>query len=63
MRRWQRGDVLFALVRLGEVRTHMHPPPFYPSHRLSDWPDCCLEVRCPCSERVVVLPVRLLLAP
>ncbi len=27
---------------------------------ITDWPDCCLEVRCRCSERVVVLPVRLL---
>ncbi len=38
----------------------MHPPPFHPSHRLSDWPNCCLEVRCRCSERVVIVPVRLL---
>jgi len=38
----------------------MHPPPFHPDHRLSDWPDCCLEVRCRRSERVVVLPVHLL---
>ncbi len=39
----------------------MHPPPFRLDHRLSNWPACCLEVRCPCSPRVTVLPVRLLL--
>lgn len=38
----------------------MHPPPFHPEHRLSDWPECRLEVRCRCSERVALLPVRLL---
>lgn len=38
----------------------MHPPPFRLDHRLSDWPDCCLEVRCPCSPRVTIIPVRLL---
>src|SRR3954463_3499560 len=26
----------------------MHPPPFNPNHRLSDWPDCVLELRCRC---------------
>jgi hypothetical protein len=26
----------------------MHPPPFNPNHRLSDWPDCILELRCRC---------------
>ena len=30
----------------------MHPPPFHPEHRLSDWPECRLEVRCRCSQRV-----------
>ena len=39
----------------------MHPPMFSPTHRLSDWPACALEVRCPCSPRVVMVPVRLLL--
>ena len=34
---------------------------FSPTHLLSDWPGCVLEVRCPCSPRVVVMPVRLLL--
>ena len=27
-------------------------------HALSDWPDCCPEVRCPCSPRMVQVPVR-----
>ena len=39
----------------------MHCRPFSISHRLSDWPRCTLEVRCLCDERVVMLPVRLLL--
>ncbi len=39
----------------------MHPPAFCLDHRLSDWPECRLEVRCPCSPRVALLPVRLLL--
>ena len=38
----------------------MHPPTFSLDHALSDWPDCCLEVRCPCSPRMVQVPVRLL---
>ncbi len=38
----------------------MHPPDFRLDHRLSDWPGCCLEVRCPCSPRITVLPIRLL---
>lgn len=38
----------------------MHPPLFRLDHALSDWPECCLEVRCPCSPRVALLPVRLL---
>lgn len=29
--------------------------------RLSDWPACWLEVRCPCSPRMVMIPVRMLL--
>ena len=24
----------------------MHPPPFRPDHRLSDWPDCSLALFC-----------------
>ena len=40
----------------------MHPPEFRPDHqRLSDWPACWLEVRCPCSPRTAMLPVRLLI--
>lgn len=39
----------------------MHPPLFHPAQRLSDWPDCVLELRCPCSARVVMRPVRMLL--
>ncbi len=38
----------------------MHPPDFRLDHRLSDWPGCCLEVRCPCSPRVTTFPIRLL---
>jgi len=38
----------------------MHPPRYHPDHWLSDWPDCCLEVRCGCSERVVLISVRTL---
>lgn len=39
----------------------MHPPQFSMTHHLSEWPDCFLEVRCPCSPRVIMLPVRMLL--
>ena len=39
----------------------MHPPSFDPDHRLSDWPACCLELRCPCSPRLTILPIRLLI--
>src|SRR3982751_3100920 len=40
----------------------MHPPDFSIHHRLSDWPDCRIEVTCrPCGGRQVDIPVRLLL--
>ena len=26
----------------------MHPPAFHPDHKLLDWPDCRLELRCSC---------------
>ena len=38
----------------------MHPPAFHLDHALSDWPECCLEVRCPCSPSMSLLPVRML---
>ena len=38
----------------------MHPPAFHLDQPLSDWPACCIEVRCPCSPRMVQMPVRLL---
>ena len=37
----------------------MHPPPFRLGQRLSDWPDCCLELHC-CRGQPV-FPVRLLI--
>jgi len=40
----------------------MHPPDFSFDHALLDWPECWLEVRCPCSQRVTNLPVRMLAA-
>jgi hypothetical protein len=40
----------------------VHPPDFSIHHRLSDWPDCRIEVNCsPCGGRRVDIPVRLLL--
>lgn len=36
----------------------MHPPPFLQSHRLLDWPDTVLELRC--CKGVTFYPVRLL---
>ena len=36
------------------------PLPFSPEHRLSHWLACSLEVRCPCSPRVALIPIRLL---
>src|SRR5437764_11690797 len=37
----------------------MHPPPFNPNHRLSDWPDCVRELRCRCG-RITTPAIRLL---
>jgi len=39
----------------------MHPPAYHPDHRLAHWPECSLEMRCPCSERVALLPIRYLI--
>ncbi len=39
----------------------LHPPAFHLDQRLSDWPECWLELRCPCSPRTVLHPVRMLL--
>lgn len=39
----------------------MHLVPFNVAHHLSDWHDCSLELRCPWSPQVVMLPVRVLL--
>ena len=39
----------------------MHPPVFHLDQRLSDWPECWLELRCPCSPRTVLHPVKMLL--
>jgi hypothetical protein len=37
----------------------MHPPPFHPTHKLSDWPECVIELQCcGCS---VNYPVQLLI--
>ena len=38
----------------------MHPPSFSLDHAPSDWPDCRLEVRCPCSPCMTQMPMRLL---
>jgi hypothetical protein len=41
----------------------VHPPPFRPNHRLSDWPDCHLEMHCSgCNGRTVITPIKLLIA-
>jgi hypothetical protein len=37
----------------------MHPPGFRHAHRLSDWPDCRLEVVC--CRGSTVLPIRMLI--
>lgn len=39
----------------------MHPPAFRLTHRLSEWPECSLELRCPCSPGMTMLPVRMLI--
>jgi hypothetical protein len=36
----------------------MHPSPFHMGHRLSDWPDCRLELHC--CRGATIYPVRLL---
>ena len=38
----------------------MHPPHFTPNQRLSDWPECIVEVRC-CTG-IYPIPVKMLLA-
>lgn len=37
----------------------MHPPRFLPTHRLSDWPECKLDIIC--CKGVVSLPVKLMI--
>lgn len=39
----------------------VHPPDFSVHHKLSDWPECRLDLRCPTSGRSVDLPVCMLL--
>jgi hypothetical protein len=40
----------------------MHPPLFRKTHRLSDWPDCVIELHClQCRGGSVGYPVRLLM--
>ncbi len=39
----------------------LHPPVFHLDQRLSDWPEYWLELRCPCSPRTVMHPVKMLL--
>jgi hypothetical protein len=42
--------------------TRVHPPPFRYDHKLSDWPDCWLEMRCrKCNGRSAVTPMKLLI--
>lgn len=38
----------------------MHPPSFSIHQKLSDWPDCRLELRC-CGGRSVVYPIKLVI--
>lgn len=39
----------------------MHPPGFRMDHRLSDWPDCYIELGChPCGGRIVIVSVKVL---
>ncbi len=37
----------------------MHPPQFLMAQKLSDWPECRLELHCPC-RGVVLYPLRLM---
>jgi hypothetical protein len=37
----------------------MHPPPFLPSHHLSDWPECRIELIC--CKGTTLVPVKLLM--
>jgi hypothetical protein len=40
----------------------MHPPLFRKTHRLSDWPECVIELHCPhCRGVSVGYPVRMLI--
>jgi hypothetical protein len=38
----------------------MHPPRWYPQHRLMDWPDCNLDLQCSCGAGTTTYPCKLL---
>ena len=38
----------------------LHPPTFRVSHRLLDWPNCRLEMRCGSCRNVVLSPTKLI---
>ena len=50
--------MLFQMVRHAAA---MQCDPFSARRCLSDWPESVIEVRCACSARVAMLPVRMLL--
>jgi hypothetical protein len=51
----------FVLFLFSYYPVAVHPPQFSPHHRLGDWPDCVLDVSCPCHVGGFShLPVRML---
>ncbi len=65
-RLWSLGTARLSLLfslRSGRYAAGVHPPSFRLDHRLSDWPDCRIELRClPCQGRSAIIPVKLLIA-
>lgn len=56
--RWDRldSDCMFP------IRSGMHTPPFSPNDRLSDWPECRVEARCPACRHAAFIPTRMIRA-
>src|SRR6476646_5011098 len=60
--RQQRENNFALVLYLFLLRWGMHPPLFRKTHRLSDWPECVIELHClDCRGGSVGYPVRLLM--
>jgi phage FluMu protein Com len=51
-----------AFIKRWQI-TFLRPPPFRLNHRLSDWAECWLEMKCPkCNGRQSISPIKLIIA-